>query len=105
MGPAARCTNTNIKPAPTGSGLWVDHCPSYKTLGGDHIVVFTVAPDGVVDDVRFGDGADSATRIGGCVLETLRGWRFPPFDGDSSVEITQRVVFDPCVPINGKCVF
>lgn len=104
LGPAARCTNTNIKPAPTGSGLLVHHCPSYRTVAGDRVVVLRVTPDGVVEAARFSDATDGA-RIEACFLESVKAWRFPRFRGDESVEVTQRVVFEPCVPINGKCVF
>jgi len=105
LGKAASCTNTNIKNAPTGPGLLVDHCPSYQSLGESHSLVLTVGPDGKVAGARFRDEAAASSKIGRCVQESVKQWTFPEFDGDAPVEISQRVVFEACVPINGKCVF
>jgi hypothetical protein len=105
VGKASACTNTNIKLAQSGPGLFIDHCPSYKTLDGARQVSLTVAPDGSVLAARFTDAATNDNRLGACVLKSLLAWKLLPFAGDAPVEITQRVTFEPCVPINGKCVF
>jgi len=105
VGKASACTNTNIKLAQSGPGLFIDHCPSYKTLDGARQVSLTVAPDGSVLAARFTDAATNDHRLGACVLKSLLAWKLLPFAGNEPVEITQRVTFEPCVPINGKCVF
>jgi serine/threonine protein kinase len=105
FGKAQDCTNTNIKAAPSGPGLLIDHCPSYPTLDQTHTIVLTVDPSGTVSGARFKDAAAASSKIGRCVVESVKRWSFPAFDGDAPVEITQRVTFEPCVPINNKCVF
>lgn len=104
VGKASACTNTNIKLA-SGAGLLIDHCPSYRTIEGSRQVMLTVTPAGDVVAARFTDPTVNAHRLGACVLESLKQWKFPPFLGDAPVEIGQRVVFEACVPINGVCVF
>ena len=105
LGKASACTNTNIKLAPSGPGLFIDHCPSYQTLEGSRQVSLTLAPDGSVLSARFDDAATNGNRLGACVLQSLLAWKLLPFASAEPVEITQRVTFEPCVPINGKCVF
>jgi serine/threonine protein kinase len=105
VGKASACTNTNIKLAPSGPGLLIDHCPSYRTIDGSKQVALMVTPAGDVVSARFTDPAVNAHRLGACVLESLKKWKFPPFLGDAPVEISQRVTFEACVPINGVCVF
>ncbi len=105
LGKASACTNTNIKLAPSGPGLFIDHCPSYQTLEGSRQVSLTLAPDGSVLSARFADAATNDNRLGACVLQSLLAWKLLPFAAAEPVEITQRVTFEPCVPINGKCVF
>ena len=105
VGKAPTCTNTNIKLAASGPGLLVDHCPSYKTIDGSHQVSLTVSPTGEVLGAKFNDDATNAKSLGSCVLSSLKGWKFPQFAGTEPVEITQRVTFEPCVPINNVCVF
>jgi serine/threonine protein kinase len=105
VGKAKACTNTNIKLAPSGPGLLIDHCPSYRTIDGSKQVAVMVTPAGDVLSARFTDPSVDTNRLGKCVLESLKGWKFPPFAGDAPVEISQRVVFEACVPINGVCVF
>jgi len=105
VGKASACANTNIKLASSGPGLFIDHCPSYKTLDGARQVALTVAPDGTVLNARFTDAPTNAHRLGACVLESLKAWKLLPFAGTEPVEILQRVTFEPCIPINGKCVF
>ena len=105
LGKASACTNTNIKLAPSGPGLLIDHCPSYQTLEGSRQVSLTLAPDGSVLSARFADAATNDNRLGACVLQSLLAWKLLPFAAAEPVEITQRVTFEPCVPINGKCVF
>jgi hypothetical protein len=105
VGKAGACTNTNIKLASSGPGLLIDHCPSYRTIDGSKQVALMVTPAGDVVSARFTDPAVNAHRLGACVLESLKKWKFPPFLGDAPVEISQRVVFEACVPINGVCVF
>jgi hypothetical protein len=105
LGKASACTNTNIKLAPSGPGLFIDHCPSYQTLEGSRQVSLTLAPDGSVLSARFADAATNDNRLGACVLQSLLAWKLLPFAAAEPVEITQRVTFEPCVPINGTCVF
>lgn len=105
LGKASACTNTNLKRARVGSGLLVEHCPSYRTVDEVRQLSLVVAPDGTVMDARFLDEAPHGQRIETCILESFRTWRFPAFAGDAPVEIRQRLAFEPCVPINGKCIF
>ncbi len=105
VGKAKACTNTNIKLADAGPGLLVDHCPSYVTVDGARQVALMVTPAGEVLSARFTDAPTNTHRLGACVLASLKSWKFPPFQGEAPVEISQRVVFEPCVPINGVCVF
>lgn len=104
FGKALKCRNTVIRRTQNGGGISVDHCPSYKTVAGPKHVVFKLDPSGKVLDARFKD-ATGSTEIGGCILSSLESWKFPAFRGDGPVEITQRIQFSPCIPINGKCVF
>lgn len=104
LGKAAACRNTNITNAKGGGGLLVDHCPSYKTLPAAQQLFINIDPTGKVTGVRLRDAQTAADPLAACVLESLKGWRFPEFAGDA-VEIGQRLTFKTCVPINGKCVF
>ena len=107
LGKASKCRNTNIKRREEGPGILIDHCPSYKTLTSLQSIRLTVAPSGDVVNARFADAGANSSDIGGCVVETVKQWKFPAFDdeGTGPKEISQRVAFEPCVPINGKCVF
>lgn len=107
LGKAKKCRNTNIKRRDAGPGLLVDHCPSYKTMSALQSLRLTVTPSGDVVDAKFKDGSANSSHIGSCVLETVKQWKFPAFDdeGTGPKEISQRVEFEPCVPIDGVCVF
>ncbi|MCP4500364.1 MAG: hypothetical protein GY822_10435 [Deltaproteobacteria bacterium] len=104
LGNASKCRNTNNKKAKQGPGLLIDHCPSYKTLDKDQKITLTLDPSGKVTNAYFRDSAANESDIGACITESLMGWSFAPFDG-VPVDITQRVSFEPCVPINNVCVF
>lgn len=68
-------------------------------------MALTVAPDGSVRNARFTDAPTNQHKLGACVLKSLLAWQLLPFAGTESVEIQQRVIFESCIPINGKCVF
>jgi serine/threonine-protein kinase len=101
FGQAAACRNTVFK-ARAGGGILVNHCPSYDTIAGKHWVKLKLHPDGSVGGAKFSSKALNDP-LAHCTLESLKHWSFPAFAGEP-IEITQRIAFEQCVPINGRCV-
>ena len=104
LGKASSCRNTNIKFSQSGPGLLIDHCPSYKSHDRAQKLTLTLDPSGKVTRAQFANAGVQRSDIGQCVIESLQAWTFPAFDG-GPVDVTQRVEFEACVPINGVCVF
>lgn len=105
LGPATKCFNTNITRPRTGRGLLVDHCPSYKSSDVAQRILLTIRPDGSIVNARFKSPKTNQTKIGACVLKSVKSWKFPKFASKEPVTVSQKIGFKPCVPINNKCVF
>jgi serine/threonine protein kinase len=105
LGPASKCFNTNITRPRKGTGLLVDHCPSYQSSDVPQRIYLTIKPDGSITKARFKSKATAQTKIGKCILTSVKGWKFPKFTSQDSVTVSQKIAFKPCIPINNKCVF
>ena len=104
FGSARSCKNTNLK-ARSGGGILVDHCPSYDTVAGKQWVKITIAPDGQITDARYSKRSVGDAKIAACALESIKRWKFPAFNGEEPITISQPIAFEQCVPINGRCVY
>jgi len=107
FGPANKCANTNITQHPKKQiGLMVDHCPSYQEIDPEQTLSLTVDEAGSVTRARFSSAAANKSKIGQCVLNSLKGWSFPEFENEGKPATIKRPIrFQECGPINGKCVF
>ncbi len=107
MGKATECTNTVIGEHPNEqTGLLVDHCPSYQEISPNQRLSLEIGEDGKVMTARFTSAEANSSKIGQCVLRSVRKWTFPAFDNAGApAKLKPRVKFKECLPINGKCVF
>lgn len=104
LGLAELCTNTQIRWTGWGAGVTVDHCPGYRTLK-DQYVELTLSPNGDVLGVRFDEKKAAKTDLGSCLDRSINTWVFPQFPGTRSSRMRVKMRFEPCVPIDGICVF